>query len=362
MNHNNQLILLLLFTGFFVSSSGFMCQAQKHDPTNFPRQFQVQSKHIVDQTGDPVQLRGLNAFPPVWQAAGHDSAPIPWNKNIFQEMKNWGADIVRIPVHPGVWQKEGDQFTFRILDQAINWAREREMYVILDFHSIGFPPDNDYLDEEHFYYGNYYHTNRNEIQTFWQKAAKRYAGNQTVAFYELFNEPVVSPNQYPEDITESHWIQWKNFAEQLISLIRKYDTNTPVMVGGLRFGYDLSYVRDHPVQKEQVIYTTHPYPVKNHEIGWEKAFGQVAEEYPVYVSEVGFLYDDEESPFYVGKYAGEGDYPDKLINYLDRKQIGWAAWSFSTVFEPKLLRDHQFTPSRSGTFFRDTLHKHQSQD
>jgi endoglucanase len=51
-----------------------------------------------------------------------------------------GANIVRLPIHPVSWQGHGKEQYFKLIDQAIIWANAQEMYIIIDWHSIGYLP------------------------------------------------------------------------------------------------------------------------------------------------------------------------------------------------------------------------------
>lgn len=332
------------------------CSSSAREPDSFPRNLEVVNNQIKNPSSETVILKGFNAFSPVWQAAGRDPHVGSFREDIFQEIKKWGANIVRLPVHPAVWQAEGTSFTFQILDRAIRWARKHELYVILDFHSIGYPPDDVFFNQHHDVYGEIYETNAKQIKSFWSTAARRYADSETVVFYEIFNEPVVSPNNYPAEITGEHWIRWRNFAEEVIDIIRRHDESTPVMVGGLRFGYDLSFVLKSPVRRDQVVYTTHPYPGKQWAVSWDEAFGTVSESYPVYVSEFGFSTTSPDKHFFEGNFKEDDkQYRNQIITYLNHKKIGWTAWSFSPIFEPALLKNEQFEPTESGRFYKKIL-------
>jgi hypothetical protein len=105
-----------------------------------------------------------------------------------------------------------------------------------------------------------------------------------IAFYELFNEPV-SGNDIA---TREDWLLWKTFAEELIDIIRVNDPDCLVIVGGLQWGYDLSYVLSFPVERENIVYATHPYPGTEWNRSWDEAFGKIKNQYPVFATEFGF--------------------------------------------------------------------------
>ena len=55
----------------------------------------VKGNKFVTVDGKPIVFRGLDTSDPNKLVKdGH------WNKEYFQEMKSWGANIARFPVHP----------------------------------------------------------------------------------------------------------------------------------------------------------------------------------------------------------------------------------------------------------------------
>ncbi len=82
--------------------------------------------------GQPIVFRGLNvADPDRLDNEGH------WNERHFKEVKSWGANIVRFPVHPATWRKRGPKEDLALLDKGVAMAEAEGLYVIIDRHSIG---------------------------------------------------------------------------------------------------------------------------------------------------------------------------------------------------------------------------------
>jgi len=78
-------------------------------------------------------------------------------------------------------------------------------------------------------------------------------------------------------------------------LIRAYDTETIPLVAGLDWAYDLSPLRDDPINAQGIGYVTHLYANKRKqpwEPKWEENFSFVADKYPVVATE----FDWEDSP------------------------------------------------------------------
>jgi len=314
----------------------------------FPQAFAIDGNRIEDESGDPIVLRGMSSMDPVLKK--HSEWPEwdgVWSADEFAAMSAWGAQIVRLPVHPIGWRDYGEAEALSVLDQTITWAAAQGMYVIIDFHSIGWPPTETYDDS---YGDSIYLTSKAEIEDFWRAVSTRYAGDDRVAFYEVYNEPVNLNS--PDHIgSADDWETWRIFVEEVIDVIRTNDPNKPILINGLQWGYDLSFVAANPVNRASVVYGTHPYPHSDWRIGWDDAFGTLSEAYPVMVTEFGFGNEMRES-----QYSGEGRYRTAIREYLGSKGISWACWAFSPHWTPRLLRKWDgYKPSSSGKFFRSWM-------
>nr|AAA27599.1 beta-endoglucanase [Xanthomonas albilineans] len=96
-----------------------------------------------------------------------------------------------------------------LLDQAITWNNELGMYTIIDWHSMG------NLKSEMFQ-NSMYHTSKGETFDFWRRVSERYNGINSVAFYEIFNEPTVFSGR----LGIVSWAEWKAINEEAITIIR----------------------------------------------------------------------------------------------------------------------------------------------
>jgi len=134
----------------------------------------VEGNHFVDPNGKTIVFRGLCASDPDKLSKGEH-----WNKDYFATAKSWGANIIRLPVHPAAWRSQGQERYLKLLDQGVAWAAEQGIYVIIDWHSIG------NLRTELFQTGfsplhlteHQYDTTLKETFEFWRLMAKRYGTN-----------------------------------------------------------------------------------------------------------------------------------------------------------------------------------------
>ncbi len=254
--------------------------------------------------------------------------------------------LVRIPVHPVAWRERTPSEYITLLDQAVGWCTELEMYVMLDWHTIGNLETAVYQDPM-------YETTKQETYNFWRTMARHYAGHNTVAFYELFNEPTTYRNQ----LGPVSWDAWKKSVEEQITIIRAYNPQAIPLVAGFDWAYDLTPLRLSPIAAEGIGYTTHPYANKRSqpwEPKWEEDFGFAAAKYPIIATEFGGFArpPSTEGQPAAAESTGRGNrnsavYGPAIIKYLEGKGISWAVWCFDPEWGPTLIRnwDYELTPS-----------------
>lgn len=310
-------------------------------PATLPR-LGVRGNRFVDDRGRPVVLRGVSCADPDRVArVGR------WNRAYFEAARSWGANVVRLPVHPEAWRRRGAEAYLRLVDRGVRWAGELGMYVVLDWHSIGDLRTGRFQRPM-------YQTSRAETGAFWRTVAARYGRNPVVACYELFNEPTTLDAPYGR----SAWTAHRRMMEQLIASIRDEGADGVPLVAGFDWAYDLTPVRDEPVRAEGVAYVAHPYPQKREPPWlerWERDWGFVADRYPLIATELGFM--RPEDPGAHVPVLGDETYGRAVVDYFTRKGISWTAWVFDPEWSPQLLRDWEFRPTRQGVFFREALRR-----
>lgn len=315
-----------------------VAQSGSDGPLPFLR---VEGSRIVDEQGQPVVLRGVSfSDPNRLKKAGH------WNRAYFEEAARWGATLVRFPVHPRDWRERGRQDYLGLIDQGLEWAGALGLYVVIDWHSIGNLRTEQFQDPR-------YETTQEETARFWKTIAARYKGNPVAAFYEIFNEPASSGGEWGE-LT---WAQHASQMETLIDTVYAQDRGVIPLVGGLEWAYDLSGVRDRPVGRAGIGYVSHPYPQKREPPWppkWQRAWGFVAEDYPVVVTEFGFVEAGE--PGAHVPVIGDETYGNAITSFLEARGISWTAWVFDPVWGPPLFKDWEtFEPTPQGHFFREKM-------
>jgi hypothetical protein len=303
----------------------------------------VSGNSFVKPGGQEIVFRGYSSSDPdKLESQGY------WNKSYFEELKNWGANLVRFPIHPTAWAKRGKEAYMQLLDDGIQWAGELGIYVIIDWHSIG------NLRTE-MYQADMYNTTRKETFDFWRTIGARYGKNPVVAFYELYNEPTT----YNNTLGTLNWDQWKALNEEMITIVRANGGEGIPLVAGFNWAYDLKPVKENPIEAEGIAYVSHPYPQKREkpwEDQWTADWGFVKEKYPLILTEIGF--SGPEDPGAHIPVISDESYGDAITNYSDERNISYVVWVFDKQWAPRLFTDDQYTPSRQGKYFKEKLNSY----
>jgi hypothetical protein len=300
----------------------------------------VKGNRFIDPQGTVILFRGLSiSDPDKLEIEGH------WNREHFVKVKEMGTRVVRIPVHPVAWRGRTPAEYLKLLDQAVKWCTDLDMYIDLDWHSIGNLTTGLFQDPM-------YDTSLEETNNFWRTMARHYAGHHTVAFFEFFNEPTT----FNDQLGPVSWDDWKKINENLIAIVRANRAQAIPLVAGFDWAYDLTPLRQSPIAAEGVGYVTHPYANKRPqpwEPKWEEDFGFAAAKYPVVATEFGgFPAARQPAP---GTPA-EAPYGPSIIKYLEAKGISWMVWCFDPEWGPTLIADWNYTLTPSGEFAKQAMH------
>lgn len=336
----NKLVLCCLCASLLSARAAVQCS-----------QISVKGNHFVTADGQTIVFRGLDTSDPDKLERNGQ-----WNKQYFEVAKSWGANIVRFPVHPSAWRIRGKDNYVKLLDQGVALAKAAGLYVIIDWHSMGNLCSELYSPGySELYPPALYNTTKQETLEFWSLMARHYAGNSTVAFFELFNEPALGGK-----LGDCTWAKWKETMEEVIATIRSNGGTAVPLVAGFNYAYDLTPVANAPINAEGIGYVSHPYPMKRKqpwEPQWTKDWGFVADKYPVFATEVGFCAaEDKKSHIPV---IGDESYGEALTAYCDQRGISYSVWCFDPHWGPTLIEDWSFAPTRQGVYFKNAFRKNQ---
>lgn len=290
----------------------------------------VRGPELRTPDGEVVTLRGVMVpDPSVLDSRGR------FSRDLVRDVAATGATVLRVPVHPGWWADDPD-YLWRYLEPLVRWAGEEGLYVILDWHVIGnvatgAAPENPDLVA----------ADLPTTREFWTTVAGHFADAPHVLF-EIVNEP---QGIAPDD--------WRAVADELTALVRAQGATQPVVVGGVEYARDLSWLADGGVDDPDVVYATHVYPA-HAQAWWETWFGGVTDRFPLLLTEWGFQDENRaDGPAYLaGDAAGYGR---PLLDALEREgAAGWVACWWDDRWAPPMFRafdgDEPGEPTAWGAF------------
>lgn len=318
----------------------------------FSSEFQflkAQGTQIVDEQGVPVLLRGVNLggwlteemwMMPIetrgiikdhvsfWAELGKRfsskqvralKAALRSNwitRNDFNQIAQDGFNIVRIPILYDVLE-EVDGYEW--LDHAIEWAKENNLYTIIDLHGLPGRQSREHHTGEadvnlFFKDCNYL---RQAVQI-WTRIAKRYRDMPHVVGYDLMNEPMGADSA--EQVLYAQY--------QIYQAIRRVDSKHIIFIED---GYKGISHMVNPVWgcMENVVLSTHQYGFdsktpEDHIAGLHNL-----------INEVRLFQDKLQVPYFLGEFNlepyGTVDVINQYIKLVESEQWGWALWTYKTI-------------------------------
>ena len=264
---------------------------------------------------------------------------------------DWRANCVRISVIPALWREDAAR-AMAALARNVAAARQVGLFVIIDWHAIGFP--GYYQPEVPPEWGlplDAHISSLADAHAFWREAAAQF-GNDPAVLFELWNEPVLDPKLWKA--TGQHWPVLKPAWEALIADIRKISDNIVLCAGGY-WAHDLVGVKDDLIGDPRTAYVWHAYPnaERGHQAARIRTLGGLQDLKPIVVTEWGFCTDcDTILRATLANYA-------KPLNsgIFDRFGLSHTAWCYSVGAMPNLLADNDGRPSLYGSFARALLRR-----
>ncbi|MFE0593162.1 cellulase family glycosylhydrolase [Micromonospora echinospora] len=263
-------------------------------------QLRVCGANLCNQYGKPIQLRGMSTHGIQWFPHCYNDA------SLDALAKDWLADLFRISmyVQEDGYETDPAGFTNRV-NNLVEEATERGMYALIDFHTLT-PGDPMY--------------NLERAKTFFAAVSARHANKNNV-IYEITNEP-----------NGVSWSTIKNYAEQVIPVIRANDPDAVVVVGtrawsslGVSEGGNSTEIINNPVNASNVMYAFHFYAA-SHRDNYRAELERAATRLPMFVTEFGTV-----------DYTGDGGVDlassTTWLDLLDRLKISYANWTYSDKAE-----------------------------
>ncbi len=248
-------------------------------------------------------------------------------KSDIDSLHAWGFNSVRLPMHyklftlpadeePVVGQNTWLPTGFALTDSLISWCKANNMYVILDLHAAPGGQGNDLNISDRdpskpSLWQN--EANRKKTISLWRKLAERYAGEPTVAGYDILNEPNWGFEDSLKDrngLNEQKNIPLKQLLQDITYAIREVDRNHIIIIEGN--GWGNNYHGMLPPWDDNMVLSFHKYWNQNdlHSIQYILNY---RDQYnvPVWVGETG-----ENSNVWFRE----------AIHLFESNNIGWAWW------------------------------------
>jgi aryl-phospho-beta-D-glucosidase BglC (GH1 family) len=172
------------------------------------------------------------------------------DKTDIDQIASWGFDHVRLPIDAEVFEDEagnqkeaGYQLVLRVCD----WCRENNLDIILDLHKAYGYDFNDAgdMDKNDLFHNDYL---QKRFLDLWSTIATRFQRYDNVAF-ELLNEVVEKENDE----------LWNNLIDKAVKSIRKKNTDTPIIYGGIQWNSAKTLKLLRKPNDENIIFTFHFY-------------------------------------------------------------------------------------------------------
>ncbi len=181
-----------------------------------------------------------------------------FRKNFIQKkdiaiIRNMGFNVVRLPFHyklvesrPGRYSSKGLFW----LDEALRWAEEYGIYIILDLHAAVGSQNRDWHSDSQ---GKALLWEKREYQVrtvgLWEFLADRYRERAVVAGYDILNEPVTEDRKL------------LRLYREIIRAVRRVDKRHILFLEGNFFGQHLNLFN--PDWDDNSVYSIHAYQPLN---------------------------------------------------------------------------------------------------
>jgi len=260
----------------------------------FVKPLRVEGTALLNTDGDTVVLTGASFG---WHG-NWGRFYTPGSVKAIKE--KWGANVTRAAIGA---HTSGDVLNSYEADSAyavnsaiavIDAAIANDMYVICDWHS---------------------HENRKEnAKKFFEVISKKY-GDDPHIIYEIWNEPL-----------QIQWQEIKDYAAEVIPVIRKNAPNSVVIVGTPSWDQEVDKAAADPLKEKNVTYAIHYYAATHKDYLRERARQAIDAGLPLFISECGSMEATGDGPI---------DYEswNAWVDLADRNKLSMLMWSISDKVE-----------------------------
>lgn len=288
----NYKLLKRLFLLFFLSLVTNFAHANY--PTGSPvalnGRLKVVGTQMVNECGNPVQLRGMSTHGPQW------FGNCICSESLDVLVNDWGISLFRLAmyVEEGGYVKNPSQWRSWI-DQYVDECEKRGIYCLIDWHVLN--PGNP-------------NSNLSAAKEFWDYMSKKH-GSKKHVLYEICNEP-----------NGVDWSVVKNYAEAVIPVIRANDKETIIIVGTPTWSQDVDKASQNKLSGDNIMYTLHFYAGSHGQYLRDKGETALRNGIALFVTEFG-----------TSHASGDANYsPEETrtwVKWMNERKISWACWSYA---------------------------------
>lgn len=333
----------------------------------------AKGKNVYDQAGEGelVQLKGVNVggwlFQEFWMTPTDGSGQIWAELDVYEyltetygEEKTWeiintyqdayfteedfdhckemGMNCLRLPFwYLNIVDMEGNfrENWYERFDWFIENAKERGMYVILDFHGApgsqngsdhsGVDGGSNKMLASQLFWGDKASDNQQLYYEIWEVIAERYKDEPAVAGYDLLNEPYCTyryNTPYSDDAL--HAVLWNTY-NKVYSKIRAIDEHHIIIMEATWDPVDLPNPTDYGWTNVMYEYHNYLYDDYNNEAGQQIANME---------KKLNLI---RSANYDVPSYMGEFNYFNNYeawaegLDLLNQEGIHWTMWTYKTV-------------------------------
>lgn len=272
---------------------------EKNNLVSYNGKLKVQGVDLVNQYNEKIQLKGMSTHGIQWYSKYA-------NKDIMKTLRDdWNSNVFRIAMYT---EENGYIYDKSLKDKVyeiVEYAKELDMYVIIDWHILS---DNNP------------NIHKTEAIEFFDEISKKYSNTPNVIF-EICNEPNGNTN-WSNDI--------KPYAIDVINTIRKNNKDAIVIVGTGTWDQDLLDPANDPLTFDNIMYACHFYAGTHTDFLRNRITEARNKGIAIIISEWGTSSADGNGGVYLEESL-------KWINYINENNLSWINWSLSDKNESSAL-------------------------
>lgn len=238
-----------------------------------------------------------------------------YEKKDFEQIKSLGCDVIRLPINlhamtSGAPNYTPDPLFLSFLDQAIDWAEELEIHLIIDNHTFDPATNTD--------------PNIGEVLTkVWPQMTTHFKDRGSYVHFEILNEP----HGIADDT-------WNAIQLETVAAIRAIDSERSLIIGPASWNSFQNLAAMPAYDYENLIYTFHfyePFVLTHQGASWVDPSMES-------LSGVPFPYDASRMPTTPSQLNGTW-VGDALTNYSNQGNVDWVKSQIQIAVDFAVQRD-----------------------